>query len=95
MDVDVSIAKDFITIGGVLVTCAWSVAKIRSSIDSVKVTAEKTSALLGKDIQHLTLAINEFKTELIHVKQEQNAIDRRLNRLEVVHDLNHSGGGEK
>lgn len=93
MDMDIAVIKDVVTVLGVIVTCVWTVSKIRTSIDSVKASAEKTAALLGKDIQHLTLTISEFKTELIHVKKEQNAIDRRLNRLEVVHNLKLSDNG--
>lgn len=75
---------DLVTLGGVVVTCVWSVAKINTTINSVRGTAEKTAALLGKDIQHLSLAISEFKTELLSVKKEQLGIDRRVARLEVL-----------
>jgi hypothetical protein len=92
MEFDGSIdIKDIITVGGVIFTCIWSVVKIRTAIDGVKLTAEKTAALLGKDIQHLSLTIGEFKSELLHVKKEQVDIDRRVARLEVVQDSNNNG----
>lgn len=107
MEFETSIGlKDLATIGGVMTTCIWSVLKIKNSIEGVKVsaekaitnvqiTAEKTAALLGKDIQHLTSAINEFKVDQRHLKNDQISLDKRVARLEFTQDNNGTHNGHE
>lgn len=74
--------KDMITVAGFVLTAGSMVSACVWTVSRVKSTADSTARLLGKDIQHLTSAIEGFRQDLNLMRNDQHRLSERVVRLE-------------